>query len=150
MNVLVTGGAGYIGSHVCVELLQSDHDVVVIDDFSNSKPEACQSAAGRFVLLIGERRRGHSFELVGQGVALVVEIGVERLQDRAVASQQAEDETAFDLVKVFDIIEHQAYIEQIARMLAVECRRDLAAIELRKRNDAGFAEYAEIFLGEIA
>ena len=40
MNVLVTGGAGYIGSHVCVELLQSGHDVVVIDDFSNSKPEA--------------------------------------------------------------------------------------------------------------
>ncbi|MFC4283628.1 NAD-dependent epimerase/dehydratase family protein, partial [Catenibacterium sp. GCM10023432] len=28
MNVLVTGGAGYIGSHVCVELLQSGHDVV--------------------------------------------------------------------------------------------------------------------------
>ena len=40
MNVLVTGGAGYIGSHVCIELLQSGHDVVVIDDFSNSKPEA--------------------------------------------------------------------------------------------------------------
>ena len=40
MKILVTGGAGYIGSHVCVELLQSGHDVVVIDDFSNSKPEA--------------------------------------------------------------------------------------------------------------
>ena len=39
MNVLVTGGAGYIGSHLCVELLQAGHDVVVIDDFSNSKPE---------------------------------------------------------------------------------------------------------------
>ena len=39
MNVLVTGGAGYIGSHICVELLQAGHDVVVIDDFSNSKPE---------------------------------------------------------------------------------------------------------------
>ena len=88
--------------------------------------------------------------MVGQGVALVVEIGVERLQDRAVASQQAEDETAPDLVKVFNIIEHQAYIEQVARVLAVECRRDLAAIELRQRHDAGSAEYAEIFLGEIA
>lgn len=109
-----------------------------------------QSAAGRFVLFIGERRRGHALELVGQGVALVVEIGVERLQDRAVASQQAEDETAPDLVKVFNIIEHQAYIEQVARVLAVECRRDLAAIELRQRHDAGSAEYAEIFLGEIA
>ena len=39
MNVLVTGGAGYIGSHICIELLQAGHDVVVIDDFSNSKPE---------------------------------------------------------------------------------------------------------------
>ena len=39
MNILVTGGAGYIGSHVCVELIEAGHDVVVIDDFSNSKPE---------------------------------------------------------------------------------------------------------------
>ena len=39
MNVLVCGGAGYIGSHVCVELLNADYDVIVIDDFSNSKPE---------------------------------------------------------------------------------------------------------------
>ena len=34
MNILVTGGTGYIGSHICVELLESGHDVVVIDDFS--------------------------------------------------------------------------------------------------------------------
>ena len=39
MKILVTGGAGYIGSHICVELIQAGHDVVVIDDFSNSQPE---------------------------------------------------------------------------------------------------------------
>ena len=39
MSVLVTGGAGYIGSHTIVELLNSGKDVVIIDDFSNSKPE---------------------------------------------------------------------------------------------------------------
>lgn len=39
MNILVAGGAGYIGSHICVELLEAGHDVVVIDDFSNSRPE---------------------------------------------------------------------------------------------------------------
>ena len=39
MNVLVAGGAGYIGSHVCVELIQAGHQVIVVDDFSNSKPE---------------------------------------------------------------------------------------------------------------
>lgn len=40
MNVLVTGGAGYIGSHTCIELLNADHDVVVVDNLSNSSKEA--------------------------------------------------------------------------------------------------------------
>ena len=40
MNILVTGGAGYIGSHTCVELLNSGYGVVVIDNFSNSSPES--------------------------------------------------------------------------------------------------------------
>jgi len=40
MSVLVTGGAGYIGSHTCVELLNSGFDVVVVDNFCNSKPES--------------------------------------------------------------------------------------------------------------
>ncbi|MGU3576468.1 UDP-glucose 4-epimerase GalE [Brucellaceae bacterium C25G] len=39
MAVMVTGGAGYIGSHVCVELLQAGYDVVVVDNFDNSYPE---------------------------------------------------------------------------------------------------------------
>jgi len=38
MRVLVTGGAGYIGSHTCVELLAAGHDVVVVDDLSNASP----------------------------------------------------------------------------------------------------------------
>lgn len=40
MAVLVTGGAGYIGSHTCVQLLEAGYDVVVLDNLSNSKPEA--------------------------------------------------------------------------------------------------------------
>lgn len=50
MKVLVTGGAGYIGSHTCVELLTAGHDVVVVDNYANSKPEALarvQKIAGR-------------------------------------------------------------------------------------------------------
>ncbi|MBR6034082.1 MAG: UDP-glucose 4-epimerase GalE [Clostridia bacterium] len=43
MAVLVTGGAGYIGSHTCVELLNSGREIVIIDDFSNSKPEALEA-----------------------------------------------------------------------------------------------------------
>ena len=40
MNVLVTGGAGYIGSHTCVELLNSGYGVVVIDNLCNSNPKS--------------------------------------------------------------------------------------------------------------
>jgi UDP-glucose 4-epimerase len=40
MRILVTGGAGYIGSHTCVELLQAGYEVVVVDNLSNSKEEA--------------------------------------------------------------------------------------------------------------
>ena len=40
MNVLVTGGAGYIGSHTCVELLESGYDVVVIDNLCNSSAKS--------------------------------------------------------------------------------------------------------------
>ena len=39
-KILVTGGAGFIGSHTCVELLNSGYEIVVLDNFSNSKPEA--------------------------------------------------------------------------------------------------------------
>ena len=40
MNVLVTGGAGYIGSHTCVELLECGYGVVVIDNLCNSSAES--------------------------------------------------------------------------------------------------------------
>ncbi|HER63282.1 MAG TPA: UDP-glucose 4-epimerase GalE [Desulfobacteraceae bacterium] len=40
MHILITGGAGYIGSHTCLELLNAGHDVTVIDNLSNSSEEA--------------------------------------------------------------------------------------------------------------
>ncbi len=40
MAILVTGGAGYIGSHTCVELLNSGKEIIIVDNFSNSKPES--------------------------------------------------------------------------------------------------------------
>ena len=40
MRILVTGGAGYIGSHTCVELLKAGYEVSVLDNLSNSSEEA--------------------------------------------------------------------------------------------------------------
>lgn len=40
MAILITGGAGYIGSHTCIELVKAGHDVVIIDNLRNSKKEA--------------------------------------------------------------------------------------------------------------
>ena len=53
MNVLVTGGAGYIGSHICVELIEAGHNVIVIDDFSNSKPEVLDCYSHKILTLDG-------------------------------------------------------------------------------------------------
>ena len=43
MNVLVTGGAGYIGSHTCVALLEAGYNVIVADNLSNSRIETIYS-----------------------------------------------------------------------------------------------------------
>ncbi|MFI7412938.1 UDP-glucose 4-epimerase GalE [Streptomyces sp. NPDC049627] len=50
--MLVTGGAGFLGSHVCVELLDHGYEVIVVDDYSNSAPQVLprvERIAGRFV-----------------------------------------------------------------------------------------------------
>ena len=55
MKILVVGGAGYIGSHTCVELLQSGHEVLVLDNFCNSKMESLrrvETITGRKVAVI--------------------------------------------------------------------------------------------------
>jgi UDP-glucose 4-epimerase len=53
MAILVTGGAGFIGSHACLELLRAGHDVIVVDNLINSQEEALrrvQALAGRKLL----------------------------------------------------------------------------------------------------
>lgn len=55
MKVLLTGGAGYIGSHTAVELLDKGHEVVIFDNFSNSSPVSIQRVeqiTGRSVLFV--------------------------------------------------------------------------------------------------
>jgi len=68
MTILVTGGAGYIGSHTCVELLQKGYDVVIADNFFNSRmdvPERIAKITGKmpkvFELDVAD---GHALEMV--------------------------------------------------------------------------------------
>lgn len=54
-KILVTGGAGYIGSHTCVELLNVGHDVIVLDNLSNSSEESLrrvQKLANRSLVFV--------------------------------------------------------------------------------------------------
>jgi UDP-glucose 4-epimerase len=59
-NILVTGGAGYIGSHTCVELLQAGYAVTVVDNLHNSKAEALQ----RVQELAGKSLTFHQVDLL--------------------------------------------------------------------------------------
>ena len=59
MRVLVSGGAGYIGSHTVVQLVAAGHDVIVVDSFANSKP----SVVGRLEALTGSPLDVRSFDL---------------------------------------------------------------------------------------
>jgi len=60
MRILVTGGAGYIGSHTCVELLSAEHDIVVVDNLSNSKRESLR----RVEQLTGKSLEFHQTDLL--------------------------------------------------------------------------------------
>ena len=60
MKILVSGGAGYIGSHTVVQLVDAGHDVVIVDNFSNSHP----TVLGRLEALTGHAASPlHSFDL---------------------------------------------------------------------------------------
>ena len=62
MAILVTGGAGYIGSHTCMELLHAGYDVVVVDNLSNSKMESLK----RVQKLTGKTLEFHLIDLLDQ------------------------------------------------------------------------------------
>ncbi|MEM1484752.1 UDP-glucose 4-epimerase GalE [Oscillospiraceae bacterium PP1C4] len=68
MSILVTGGAGYIGSHTCVELLNAGKELVVLDNFANSKPEALK----RIKQITGKDFKFYEVDLLDK-------VGVERV-----------------------------------------------------------------------
>ncbi len=90
-KVLVTGGAGYIGSHTVVELLQTGHDVVVIDNLSNASPVALQRVE----------------DITGRTAALVVA----DLRDEAVLAR------VFD-AHAFDAVIHFAGLKAVGESVA--------------------------------
>lgn len=76
MTIFITGGAGYIGAHTCVELLQNGYDVVVYDNFSNSSDEALrrvETITGKSVtLIIGDIRNETSLTEAMRGCDAVI------------------------------------------------------------------------------
>ncbi len=74
MKVLVTGGAGYIGSHTCVELRNAGHELVIVDNFVNSRPEALdaiRTITGRdFAFFEADLRDRAALERVFDGHAI--------------------------------------------------------------------------------
>lgn len=73
MRVLLTGGAGYIGSHTALVLLERGHEVTVLDDFSNSSPEAVR----RVEQLAGRSIRVIDADLADRGAAEAAFAGLE-------------------------------------------------------------------------
>ncbi len=62
MKILVTGGAGYIGSHTCVELLNENYDVIVLDNLSNS----CEEALTRVEKITGKSLEFYNADLLNR------------------------------------------------------------------------------------
>ena len=60
MSILVTGGAGYIGSHTCVLLLEAGYDVVVLDNLSNSSP----NSIGRVEKITGKKMKFYECDIL--------------------------------------------------------------------------------------
>ncbi|NOX94551.1 MAG: UDP-glucose 4-epimerase GalE [Alphaproteobacteria bacterium] len=71
-KIVVTGGAGYIGSHVCVELINAGCEILIIDDFSNTHPEAVnrirEIAPGNISLLQCDLANAAQAEEIIEGV----------------------------------------------------------------------------------
>ena len=60
MNILVTGGAGYIGSHTCVQLLEAGHNIVVLDNLDNS----CEESLNRVKKITGKDFKFYEIDLL--------------------------------------------------------------------------------------
>ena len=116
-RILVTGGAGYIGSHTVVELVQSGFDVLVLDDFSNSNPRCLHAVA----------------KIVGKPVPVVVadmcspdavRNALQEFQPQAVihfAGVKSVGESCRDPLKYYEI-NVRGTLNLVSQMNATDCR----------------------------
>ena len=64
MNILVTGGLGYIGSHTVVEAIENNHSVIIVDNLSNSKIEVLDNLEK----ITGEKIKYHNIDVTQEDV----------------------------------------------------------------------------------
>ena len=116
MNILVTGGAGYIGSHTIIELYKAGHTAVVVDNLSNSNPESLR----RVAKITGS-------EVPFFKVDIRDRAGLDRVMEQYkfdacihFAGQKAFEYDGNDPEEVHrlgQVIEHQLYIETIKKLI---------------------------------
>ena len=71
MKALVTGGAGFIGSHLVDALLEKDYEVIVLDNFSTGRPENLAHVSGKIELVECDIKNPGSWENKFEGVSKV-------------------------------------------------------------------------------
>lgn len=90
--ILITGGAGYIGSHTCVELLATGYDLVVVDNLSNSSVESLRRVAGISGVGLDQAQVCHSERSEESGEVMFSRLEILRLaQDDSVNAQYDSD-----------------------------------------------------------
>ena len=82
------------------------------------------------MIFITERLEGHSLELRLEGRTLVLALRLDKFSDRTSMTYQTGDETVADLVNESFAVQQPLHVEQVARMLPIECGADLAAKKL--------------------
>lgn len=108
-KILMTGGAGFIGSHTCLVLLEAGHELVVLDNDANSSPEALRrvvelagpGAEGRLQVIEGDIRRRADLEralaaAVSTGTG--VDAGIDCARLKAVGEWVAEPLCYLDVI----------------------------------------------------
>jgi UDP-glucose 4-epimerase len=101
-RILVAGGAGFIGSHVCVALLEAGKSILVIDDFSNASPEAVRraSALGRGEIAVARA------DLADPAQAPAIDAAIERFRPEAaihLAGLKAVGESTADPMRYYRV-----------------------------------------------